>query len=92
MSTGSERPLLPSVMPLGYCDECNKVIRREAIGCPHCGESACSKRCFVHHLCRHADEGPLQAPCEDVLASEDVLERASDYLHQRPASCYLADQ
>lgn len=66
MSTGllSGRPLLPALMPMGYCDECNSLIRREVIYCPHCGESACSTHCLVHHLCRHADEGPLDVASE----------------------------
>lgn len=61
-----DRPLLPSVMPMGYCDECNRLIRREVIYCPHCAESACSVKCFVHHLCRHADDGPLPGSSDNV--------------------------
>lgn len=65
----SSRPRLPAVMPLGYCDECNRLIRKEVIYCPHCAESACSMKCLVHHLCRHVENGPLDTIADQPLAA-----------------------
>jgi hypothetical protein len=50
-----------SFTPLTYCDECTKLMHKLTIYCPHCGGSSCSMGCHVRHLCRHAEDGPLES-------------------------------